>query len=511
MKGVFILNENDKRLWVQTLWNPINERHKSPLDSNEPGIKVAAYCRVSIKEDEQLRSLENQVHHYTHYIKNKPNWRFIGIYYDKGVSGATTSKRIGFQRLIRHAEEGKVDLILTKNISRFSRNSKELMDIVNHLKELGIGIYFEKEKIDTSTDYNKFLLSTYAALAQEEIESLSNSTMWGYEKKFLKGSPKFNRLLGYQVVGLGDKQALAIIEEEAEVVRMIFNMYLEGFTYMDIARKLSEKKIKTVKGKALWSEGIIKTILMNVTYTGNKLMREQLRDIFTNKVQYGQRDQVFIENSNEPIISTEVFNQVQKKIEANTQKRGPTKPKAYNPLAGRLKCGRCGYKFRCEYKHDSQNYRCGPMVMGICDSITYKKAMIREMMLKAMQIKYDFTNDAVVTEILKELQVINRNDHFEFHRLKYITEIEIVKKKLALSEILDTAISIERIEKEYQDFENKVEMIEDDRGLRVNAVVWLLFIQVLKAVGVNSYSVIISFLDLPLSYNLTICSLNSGV
>ena len=467
------MKDNDKRLWVQTLWNPINERHQSPFESNEPGIKVAAYCRVSLKEQDQLRSLENQVHHYTHYIKSKPNWRFVGIYYDNGVSGASVSRRRGFQRLIRHAEEGKIDLILTKNISRFSRNSKELIDLVNRLKELEVGIYFEKEKIDTSTDYNKFLLSTYAALAQEEIESISNSTMWGYEKKFLKGIPKFGRLLGYKVVGEGDDQTLEIIDEEAEVVKMIFNLYLEGLSFTDIGRNLSGKKIKTIKGKDIWSSQLVKAVLKNVTYTGNKLAREITRDLFTNKVQYGQRDLVFIENSHEAIISTDLFNLVQKKIEGSTQKRGPVKPKAYNSLSGRLECGRCGYKFSCEYKRELQNYRCAPRVMKICDSITYKKHMLREMMLRTMQTKYDLTCDAVVTELLKELQVINQNDHFEFHRLKYITEIEIVKRKLALSEIPDTSIDIDRMEKEYRDFENKVAKIEDDRGLRVNAITWL--------------------------------------
>lgn len=467
------MKDNDKRLWVQTLWNPINDKHQSPLESKEPGIKVAAYCRVSISEEEQLKSLENQVHHYTHYIKSKPNWRFVGIYYDKGVSGASTSKRRGFQRLLRHAEEGKVDLILTKNISRFSRNSKELIDIVNHLKELEVGIYFEKEKIDTSTDYNKFLLSTYAALAQEEIESLSNSTMWGYEKKFMQGKPKFSRLLGYRLVGLGDDQRIEVIEEEAETVRKIYSKYLEGLTYADIARYLSTGGIKTVEGKPLWSGRVIKTVLTNVTYTGNKLSREMQRDLFTRKINYGKRDQVFIENTHEPIISIEVFNQVQKKVEETTQKRGPIKPKAYNPLAQRLICGKCGYMLSCAYKKDNQNYRCRSRVMKICDSITYSKPMIRDMMLKAMKFKYDFSNDEIIAELLKEIQIINQNDHFEFHRLKYITEIEIVKRKLALGELADTSINVERMEKEYREFEAKIAKIEDDREIRLNAVAWL--------------------------------------
>jgi len=466
------LKDNDKRMWVQTLWNPINERHKSPLDSPEPGIKVAAYCRVSMKEEEQLRSLENQVHHYTHFIKSKPNWRFVGVYYDDGISAAMASGRRGFQRIIRHAEEGKVDLILTKNISRFSRNSKELLDIINQLKAIGVGIYFEKENIDTSREYNKFLLSTYAALAQEEIETISNSTMWGYEKRFLKGIPKFNRLYGYKVIHAGDDSQLIVLEDEAKIVRMMYEQYLQGKTFTDIARALTEAGVKTAKGKDVWIGGMIKHILSNVTYTGNKLTRELKRDLFTNKVNSGERDQVFIGNTHEPIISNDIFNLVQKKLEANTKERKPSEKREKNHMSGRLLCGRCGYSFTIIHNRASHHFKCSPKIMGVCDSELYRDADIREMMMRAMYIKYDFTDEDIVLKLLKELQVINQNDHFEFHRLKFITEIEIVKRQQAISDRY-SAISIEKMEEEYRTFESKIAKIEDDRYIRIDAVEWL--------------------------------------
>lgn len=475
------MKDNEKRLWIQTLWNPINDKNQSPLESNEPGIRVAAYCRVSINEEKELHSLENQVHHYTHYIKNQSNWRFVGIYYDKGVSGASTSNRKGFQRLLRHAEEGKVDLILTKNISRFSRNSKELMDIVNRLKELKVGIYFEKEKIDTSKEYNQFLLSTYAAIAQDEIESISKSIMWSHEKKLMQGKPYFHRLLGYRVVGSAEEQDLEIIEGEAEIVRIIFSLNLEGLTYTDIARYLIGKGMKTANGNTVWYARSIKSILTNVTYTGNKLTIGTQRDLFTRKIEYGKRDRVFIENTHRPIISIEVFNRVQRNIEEMTHERRPATPKEFNPLARRLICGRCGYMLSGTNTQNLQHYRCRARVMKVCDSITYTKPMIRQMMLKAMQMKYDFSNEKVITELIKELQVINQNDHFEFHRLRYITEIEIVKRKLVLGEISETDLSIESMENEYREFETKIAKIEDDREIRINAVSWLKYHRTIDA------------------------------
>jgi len=227
-------------MWVQTLWNPINEIEKSPLESKEHGIRVAAYCRVSSGMESRRKSLENQVSHYTLFIKSRPNWRFVGIYFDEGASGANYNNRRGFKRLLRHCEEGKIDVILTKNVSRFSRNSKDLLDVVNRLKKQNVSVYFEKENIDTSVDYNRFLLSAYAALAQEEIETVSQSTKWGFEKQFLKGIPKYTRLLGYELIKNQGVPSLKINREEAEVVVRIFDMFLSGISFVEIARYLME-------------------------------------------------------------------------------------------------------------------------------------------------------------------------------------------------------------------------------------------------------------------------------
>ncbi|WP_312460172.1 recombinase family protein [Proteiniclasticum sp.] len=423
------MKDNDRRLWVQTLWGPINERHKSLLESDQPGVKVAAYCRVSTKEEIQLKSLENQVSHYTYYIRGKINWRFVGIYFDQGGTGADSIKRRGFQRLIRHAEEGKIDLILTKNVSRFARNSTELISIVEKLRQIGVGIYFEKEKIDTSIEYNKFLLSTYAAMAQEEIESMSNSIIWAHEKNMLKGKVKFSRLFGYEIDRDNEISTLKIIEEEAQAVKRIYQMYLEGHTKADIARFLIEQGIKTSRGNAYWNSNRITEILSNITYTGNKLSGDSRRELFSKRLIPGYNDQIFMANTHEPIISMELFDQVQDILQKNKARNKVTKVNKINVLSKRVKCSRCGFYYISAKVNKNTYLRCNNKAKSICDSETLKEKDIKEMMLKAMYSKYDFEDVNIMSILQREIELINQNDNFEFHRLKFITEIEIAKKQ----------------------------------------------------------------------------------
>lgn len=191
-------------------------------------IRVAAYCRTSTSHDEMTKSLENQVRHYTRFIREQENFKLVGIYYDRGKSGMTKEKRPGFQRLLRHCEEQKIDLILTKSVSRFSRNSKDLLEIVDHLKELGISVYFERENINTSDLKNKFFLTAIAAIAQEESRTISEITKWGFEKRFQKGIPHFQPQLGYNVIENKNVSVVTINEDEAAVVREFFRRFVKS-------------------------------------------------------------------------------------------------------------------------------------------------------------------------------------------------------------------------------------------------------------------------------------------
>ncbi|WP_350342333.1 recombinase family protein [Proteinivorax tanatarense] len=458
------MNTSEKGKWIQTLWNPIKEIKKSPLESDKPGVKVAAYCRVSAGVKERVNSLENQVSRYTHLIKNRPNWKFVGIYFDKSSSGANL-KRSGIQRLLRHCKEGRVDMVLTKNVSRLSRNSEELLDMVENLKELGVGIYFEKENIDTSIDYNKFLLSSHAALAQEEIETISQSIKWGIEKKLMGGVPRYSNLLGYDIVKCEGVSSLEINEQEADSVRRIFDLFLSGLSLKAVARQLISEGIKTSLGRDLWKGSAVKDILSNPTYTGDKITRLNTRNLFTGAITTEGKDKVLIEHSHPAIIDKKTFALAQKRLDEIKAPPSVQKRQGKTPLSGRMQCGHCGHKL---IKHPTKgvNYwRCAPSFVGACERKSIRENLIFEMMLKAIQNKYDLDEPKVLQEIIKR---VNQNDHFEFHRLKFLTEIEIARKEDVL-----TAVEIEQMEKAYLTFEEKITKVEDDRKYRVEAINWL--------------------------------------
>ncbi|WP_264807266.1 recombinase family protein [Cytobacillus sp. NCCP-133] len=463
-----MLNEFQKGMWVRTLWDPVKAREESPL-IGEKQVKVAAYCRVSSSLDVQLRSLENQVSHYTHLIREKPNWKFVGVYVDNGKSGASAKGQRGLQRLLRHCEEGRVDFILTKNVSRLSRNAEELLTIVEKLNAMKVGIFFEKEHIDTSVEYNKFLLSTYAALAQEEIETISTSTRWGFEKNFKKGLPRYNKMLGYDLVEKDGRNTLQVNEEGAAIVRLIFDLFLQGMTMAEIARELMRQGIKTSVGKDLWRGSTVKHILTNVTYTGNKLTRVRTKDLFTNKTTKHMRDEIAIENCHPPIISMEVFEQTQKRLEEIKPKRKSTGPKGNKHcLSGRMNCHRCGYRLN-NYPTRRVNYwKCQASDIGACDFTSIREDRLREILLEGFKQKFDMTNPSVLDVARKVLQEINQKDHFEFHRLRWMTELELAKEGKG---------ELAKVEQAYKEFEQHIARIEDDRIFRNQTLSWLETVQ----------------------------------
>ncbi|MED1601759.1 recombinase family protein [Alkalihalophilus marmarensis] len=458
-------------MWVRTLWDPVKEKRQSSLETEEGIIRVAAYCRVSTTLEEQIRSLENQVSHYTHLIRNKANWKFVGVYVDNG-SGTRTDKQRGLQRLLRHCEEGRVDFILTKNISRLSRNAEETLSIIEKLKKLNVGLYFEKEQIDTSVEYNKFLLSTYAALAQEEVETISISTRWGYEKNFKQGIPRYNKMLGYDLVKKDGRNALQINEEGAVVVRKIFDWFLQGMTMAEIARELIQQGIKTSVGKELWRGSTVKHILTNVTYTGSKLTRVRTKDIFTNKTTKNIRDQISIENCHPPIISVDVFEETQKRLEEIRRDKKDTGPrKKRHSLSGRMTCHRCGYRLS-NYPTRGVNYwKCNTSDIGVCDLTSVREDILREMLLEGLKQKFDMESPSVFHKLKKALQDINQKDHFEFHRLRWMAELELAKAEEG---------DLAKLEQEYKAFEKHTARIEDDRPYRNQTLSWLEDVQTVE-------------------------------
>lgn len=439
-------------------------------------IRVAAYCRTSTSHDEMTKSLENQVRHYTRFIQGQENYKLIGIYYDRGKSGMTIEKRPGFQRLLRHCEEQKIDLILTKSVSRFSRNSKDLLEIVDRLKELGTTVYFEREKINTSELKNKFYLTALAAIAQEESRTISEITKWGFEKRFQRGVPHFQPQLGYQVVENKQVSIVRIIEAEAAIVREIFERFNNGMKKSDIAHMLIERGVKTTKGYDVWTNTAVHRILTNRNYTGDKLTHEKVRDYLQDgyKRNSGTEKQYLIENSHPAIISRETFNQAQSLLEKYNSKFQARKYSPKNretPLSKRITCGLCDNN----YQHSKATWICRRRKASqhLCNSEKITEKELLKMTIRGFQQRYDFSNPKVLNQMLFDIKHMNKNDHFEYRRLLYFSELEMAREVELSKEKYLTSRGREEIEQELKAFEEWATKIEEDRKYRNQAIEWI--------------------------------------
>ena len=225
-------------------------------------LRVAAYCRVSTEQEEQQNSYQVQIAYYTDLINRKKEWTLAGIFADEGISDTQTKKRTEFNRMIRMCRNKKIDLVITKSISRFARNTVDCLEYVRQLKDLGIGVIFEKENINTMTMTSEFMIALYGSFAQAESESISKNVSWGKEKAYREGKVQFQYkyLLGYKKGADGKPE---IVPEEAETVKLIFNMYLDGYTLLNIADTLMAQGRRTATGKNIWSKGEVQRILKN--------------------------------------------------------------------------------------------------------------------------------------------------------------------------------------------------------------------------------------------------------
>ncbi|MGR6761266.1 recombinase family protein [Paenibacillus sp. T2-29] len=315
--------------------------------------KVAAYCRVSTDSEEQKESYTNQVNHYTQYIQNNLEWEMADIYADEGITGTSTKNRTHFNRMIQDARNGKLDLILVKSISRFARNTLDLLKYVRELKSLGVAVFFERENINTLDTTGEVLLTILSSLAQDESRNISENSRWGILRGFQNGKVfcNTNRFLGYDKDEHGE---LVINEPEAEIVRRIYEEYLDGKSYQAIARGLMRDHIKTVTGGDTWWDSSITLILTNEKYYGALLQQKTVTvDFLTHKRirNKGQEQQYLIENNHEPIVSKEIFEAVQKEKERRAKLKGSVmgESKRYSSkyaLSSKVYCGCCGAIFK---------------------------------------------------------------------------------------------------------------------------------------------------------------------
>ena len=286
-------------------------QEKEELSIWEQRLRVAAYCRVSTKHEEQQGSLKNQIRFYTDYIQSNPNWKFTSVYFDT-ESGLRTGKRYGYQQLWKDCKRQKIDLILVKSISRFGRDTVETIKQIRRLKKMNIGVYVELGGLNTMTIPDS-IIDQYAALDQAESQARSENIKFGIRQRMRSGKTVLNhaQFLGYTK---GEDGILQIVPEEAEIVRKIFELYIQGNGVRKIKRYLEEREIKTVTGKAEWSTSTIARMLSNEKYIGQVLMQKTYTpDFLTGRQEKnrGQLEMVLVENAHEPIIEPAVFEKVQ--------------------------------------------------------------------------------------------------------------------------------------------------------------------------------------------------------
>jgi DNA invertase Pin-like site-specific DNA recombinase len=300
--------------------------------------RVAAYCRVSTEYEEQQSSLEIQMSAFREQIDARPDWKLAGIYADRGISGTQVQNRTEFLRMMEDAENGLIDYIITKSISRFARNTLECLSYVRHLREMGVFVYFEKERLDTSSSTSEMLLSILAAVAQEESRNISENIKWSQRKRYAEGKPKWSAVYGYQKIG---EIEYIIDEERATVVRRIFAEYILGASLPEISRGLARDGISSATGKS-WSPTVLAKILRNEKYCGDVLIQKTYTvDHITQKRVVNDQAVVpsyYVRDHHKAIIDRKTFETAQVILSLKNRHKGATQ----YPYYGRLACPVCG-------------------------------------------------------------------------------------------------------------------------------------------------------------------------
>lgn len=366
--------------------NPLT--HLSPTTARKR--RVAGYARVSTDSDEQFISYEAQVDYYTKFIRSKPEWEFVKVYTDEGISMTNTKKREGFKEMIADALNGKIDLIVTKSVSRFARNTVDSLVTIRKLKENGVECYFEKEGIYTFDGKGELLITIMSSLAQEESRSISENVTWGQRKSFADGKVHlpYKRFLGYEK---GEDGRPAVVEEEAAVVRLIYRLFLDGRTQAGICKYLENLDIPSPSDKKKWSKTTITSILTNEKYKVDALLQKKFTVDFLEKKMKpneGEVPQYYVENSHPAIIEPDEWDYVQAEF-ARRKSLG----RAYSGksvLSAKLVCEDCSGFFDSKVWHSTDQYRrtiwqCNNKFKGgkKCTTPALDTETVQQMFLKA--------------------------------------------------------------------------------------------------------------------------------
>ncbi|MBQ2859865.1 MAG: recombinase family protein [Peptococcaceae bacterium] len=452
---------------------------------NNKQLKVAAYCRVSTDKEDQANSLESQRQYFEAYITRQEDWDLVEVYYDEGISGTSLKNRDGFNRMLEAARSRKIDVILTKEVSRFARNTVDTLQITRELKQLGVGVHFLNDGIntmDTERDW-ELRLAIMASIAQEESRKTSERVKWGQKRQMEKGVVFGRDMLGYRV----ENGKLIIVPEEAEIVRLIFHKYLnEGKGTTTIAKELHEAGIFTINGN-LWSNTVLLRLLRNEKYVGDLLQKKTYTpDYLTHSKKYnkGEEEQVYLKDHHEAIIDRETWEATQRELE----RRSPSpehKTKHSNRYwcSGKLICGECG-KYVVSRKKKLKNggirkaWMCVSATQHGISKVDADGNLIgcdnKEVNDKVIQAAAKYTlslvqsdKDKLVSEVMNEIRSVQKNVP-KVDVAKLQKEIEnLEKKKIKIVDLfLEETLTKETFMKQQQHFDDEIAKVK----LKINGV-----------------------------------------
>ena len=383
---------------------PANPKRAEPGKPANQKLRVAAYCRVSSEKDEQLNSFEVQVCYYTEKINSKTEWKFAGVYADEGITGTSMKHREDFKRMLRACREGRIDLILCKSVSRFGRNSVDVLRTIRALRERGIGVVFEKEGVDTRTMNSELILAFHSAFSQSESESIRENVSRGLRMAYEQGTIAIGpNLYGFRK---GQEGAVEIDEEKAKVIRQIARWFLDGDSLHTIVDKLAQRHIPSPKGKDTWSTATLRSLLTNEKYKGDALLQKTYRpSLFSDRAVQNDGDlpKYYVEGVLPRILEPETFDRIQEELAKRGAKR-PTSEKAKTPfgrysgkyaLSTLVVCGQCGALYRrvTWYRKGEKQimWRCGTRLDGKSncpDSPTLEENKLQSAVMEAISKQY---------------------------------------------------------------------------------------------------------------------------
>ena len=435
--------------------------------------RVAAYARVSTDTAEQLISLKVQKEHYEEYIRSRPDWEFVGVYYDEGITGTSMAKRDGLLRLLADCDRGLIDYIIVKSISRFSRNTLESIETIRKLSDKGVYLYFEKENIDTGKMESELLLSILSSLAESESRSISENSKWSFQKRIMNGTIK----LGFMPFGYVKQDGKMVIdEEEAEHVRWIFKQMLSGVSSVDIANELNSKGVLNKRGEK-WKPGVVRGIIKNEKYIGDAIFGKTYSDSnFKRHINHGEREMYYVENHHDAIVSREVFEAANRILENNRKEKninsnGNVSSNRY-ALSGRIICDECGSKWTRSKQNGRVFYVCRNHIKdkAACSMKSILESSIHAAFMTMMN-KLTFAQESVLYPLKENLSIFDGED-----ALIRVSEIQEKLEKIALRKqqvtgffskgLLDPAIHQEEMNRLIADEKQLVK----ERDLRSNSI-----------------------------------------